>query len=357
MNTSTPWVYNGPRFNYTYKSLNVAFTFLREQCGAYYGPGREQWVHQVADCMLNNASQQMLANLNSHTYLATLWPAFISIIVAMGADAAPVAYDSLAWALLFALTSASMPGFHAPPLPHQVTCRTREEAEAICQRRPVDGSDNPEARARFSTTRPPESYLSRSIDWILLAFCVVLWAAFVGYYLYNLASVTYLSTDEPWGWGAIWYMVAAAPGVAEGVARVLVNNVDVYEPVVADSAATSPKDESPELFTRRENPTGAHAWLRVASLQLRGLPYRVLVHPMPRHPLVYFFEYLVYLGRMAVFVWGSIVQGTFLFMLAGDVWCLVLVIVVTVTPRALWPSLWKRSRGGADLVVWHVPVL
>ena len=381
MDSQSPWLYDGPRFNYTYTSLSNTTVFLRKACKDFYGPGVRQWVYGVANCVINNLSEQMKANLSMHTYLVTLWPAFVSIIVAMAPDAAPVAYDNIAWATVFALTSAGMPGFNAPPLPHQLTFAELAAAQRTCETASVDGSEDPSKISRYSAARPAASYTRTAAVWGLCLASFGIWAAFVILYLVCLSSVINLAADLLVGYGAVWYLIGAGPGLADVTARLVLNNVDVYEPVGASrqstvepfaaatvsevADATQPattirlvKDpNAAPAYEHKTFPTGIHAWMRILHMQLTGRPYRVLVHPLPDTILTGVFQYLILMGRLTIFVWGSLVQGSFLFLFPNDFQLLVLLVFATATPRAIWPDMWKRAKGGADLVVWWKPIL
>ena len=372
-------VYHGPYFNYTYTSLSNTTVFLRAACAEYYGPGSAQWNYGVSNCVLNNLSQQMLANLAQHTYILTLWPAIVSIIVAMAPDAAAIAYDNLAWSIIFALTCGAMPGWNVPPLPHQLSFATLSEARQTCETSVIDGSSDSEKISRFSTARPTASSTSTVALWIFWMASFTLWAAFLILYLYCLGDVIYVGISVQ-AYAAIWYIVAAAPALAEGMERLLLNNVDLYEPAVAlqdcaVSALVSPpaktthrpqrvptvrveqKPESAPAYKLRTFSTGFHVWTRIAFLQLTGRAYRVLIHPAPDNFLTTLCHYCITMGRLTIFVWGSINQGSFLFLFPNDFQLVALLTFATATPRILWPDMWKRAKTGADLVVWHKPVL
>ena len=299
----------------------------------------------------------------------------------MAPDAAPVAYDNVAWAILFALTSGGMPGFNAPPLPHQLTFVDLAAAQRTCELSLVDGSDDPGKISRYSAARPATSYTRAATGWLLCLTSFGIWAAFIILYLVCLSNVIYLSADIPWVYSAIWYIIAAVPALADVIARLVLNNVEVYEPMdgsrrppfePSSSAAVSKVADATQpmvpvhdakdphaapTYQRKTFGTGVHAWMRIVHLQLKGRPYRLLVHPLPDTVLTGIFQYLILMGRLTIFVWGSLSQGSFLFLFPNDFQLLVLLVFATATPRALWPDMWKRAKGGADLVVWWKPLL
>ena len=106
--------YAGPFFQLTGPDslfLGDQIQLLRNACSSYYSSNITDYAESVSlvpECIFGNSSERMKANMARHQYLLTLWPAFISIIVAMYPDAAPVAFDNLAWSSLLALTSGGM---------------------------------------------------------------------------------------------------------------------------------------------------------------------------------------------------------------------------------------------------------
>ena len=174
---SNPSAYDGPYFdvrpiiNRPIGPLGKTIQILRTACMQYYAPPGEQlgswnYTHIVPNCILNNLSQREKVGASTHQYFLTLWPAFISVIVAMGIDAAPIAYDNLAWTAIYLLTSGAMPGFEKTAFPHHVVATEVSEARKLCE----TWQDDYPARkvSRLSRLRR-NTYAPRWMDWTLMA--------------------------------------------------------------------------------------------------------------------------------------------------------------------------------------------
>ena len=369
---NNPIAYNGPyfdvrtMFNRPIGPLGKTIQYLRTACMQYYAPSGEQpgswnYTHIVANCILNNLSEHEKAGASTHQYFLTLWPAFISVIVAMGLDAAPIAYDSLAWTSIYLLTSGAMPGFDKTAFPHQVVAADLSEARKMCE----SWQDDYPARkvSRLSGLRRNE-YAPRWMDWTLMAASLSLWLTFVIYYVVTLHRSFAIAEATPWCYGAVWYLVAAFPLLISAIPRLVLNNVDLYEPTAVvdaedpSSAGASEKRKSlakpssPQFYEHHKTRHGFHTWRRLAFLQLSSRPYRVLIHPFPQSVLLASFNYIVFIGRIGVFVWGSMAQGVLTFVpTPTDYYLALLLVFTTATPRLIAPRFLRSGKSGADLVV------
>ena len=369
---SNPIAYNGPYFdvralfNRPIGPLGKTIQYLRIACMQYYAPAGEQpgswnYTRSVADCIFNNLSEHEKAEASTHQYFLTLWPAFISIIVAMGIDVAPIAYDNLAWTAIYLLTSGAMPGFERTAFPHQVIAADVCEARKLCE----SWQDDYPARkvSRLSGLRR-NTYAPRWMDWTLVAASLGLWLTFVIYYVLTLHRSFTMTEAIPWCYGVVWYLVAAFPVCFDALPRLVLNNVDLYEPTAVvnranpSSAGTSngrksiAKKSSAKPYEHRKMKNGFHTWRRLAFLQLSSRPYRVLIQPFPQSYLLAIYRYLVAIGRLGVFIWGSMAQGVLSFVpTPTDYYLALLLAFTTATPRLVAPRFLRSGRRGADLVV------
>ena len=171
------------------------------------------------------------------------------------------------------------------------------------------------------------------------------WIGWIAFYIYTLARTYTMVPEQPWLYGIIWYILGSVPALAEGIQRMVLNNVHLYEPVRRHSDPENPtvstrvdvdalgralRRDTVELktfgrlhadslssayglsgarYVRRRYATGAHTWLRIAKLQLHGSPYRLLVHQLPPNPWSRACNCFIVMVRMAIFIWGSLVQG------------------------------------------------
>ncbi|CAF9933503.1 MAG: hypothetical protein HETSPECPRED_008669 [Heterodermia speciosa] len=370
--SSNPIAYNGPYFdvralfNGPIGPLGKTIQYLRTACMQYYAPSGEQpgswnYTRSVADCIFNNLSEHEKAEASTHQYFLTLWPAFISIIVAMGIDAAPIAYDNLAWTAIYLLTSGAMPGFETTAFPHQVVAAEVSEARKLCE----SWQDDYPARkvSRLSRLRR-NTYAPMWMDLALMAASLGLWLTFVIYYVVTLHRSFTMTETIPWCYGVMWYLVAAFPMLFGALPRLVLNNVDLYDPrAVVNVKASSrtgaidkrkgtAKNSSAQLYEHRKMKHGFHTWCRLAFLQLSSRPYRVLVHPFPQSYLLASYNYLVAIGRFGVFIWGSMAQGVLTFVpTPTDYYLAILLLFTTATPRLIAPKFLRSGRRGADLVV------
>ncbi|KAJ9602027.1 hypothetical protein H2200_013387 [Cladophialophora chaetospira] len=375
--------YTGPYFNNTPYQHNIGATVegLKRACRDHYGPGELTWIHQVVDCVLNNLSAQEQANANQHTYFLTLWPAFISIIVAMGPDAADIAYDNLAWAFICALTSAAMPGFQKTGLPHHFVTASKSEARHKCESMEEDShviKTCPRSSNVTSRTGPSE--------WLhgcMLLLCIGLHVIFVTWYLRTLHDAFNMGGSQPWWLVITWYMLGSAPAIASSFETAILNSVELYLPVKVPQTLPQAADPSIELAQRSppntkasaqasltnkqlqaqhpyvlcKHRTGFHTWWHILKLQISAQPYRILVRPTPSNYLLAIYEYCVFVSRFVVFAFGSMSQGDILFLSTPtDFYLTVLLVFATTTPRVVGSDFWRRSRRGADLVVWYEPL-
>lgn len=381
---STHVSYTGPYFNNTPYEYSIGRTVegLKRACRDHYGPGQKTWIHQVVDCVLNNLSAQEQANANQHTYFLTLWPAFISLIVAMGPDAAAIAYDNLAWALIYALTSCAMPGFQKTALPHQFVTPSKSEARHRCE--------SMDENSHVVKTYPRSSNLTSGtgpLEWLhgcMLLLSFGLYAVFVTWYLSTLHNTFNMGAGQPWWLVISWYLLGSAPAMASSLETAILGSVELYLPVKDPQTFPQALDPSIELaqrsgstkqasarvssinnqhaaqhssYTFCKHRTGFHTWWHILKLQISAQPYRILVRPTPSNYLVATFEYLVSVSRFVVFAFGSMSQGDILFLpTPTDYYLTVVLIFATATPRIVGSDFWRRSRRGADLVVWHKPL-
>lgn len=279
----------------------------------------------------------------------------------MGIDAAPIAYDNLAWTAIYLLTSGAMPGFESTAFPHQVVAADVSEARKLCE----SWQDDYAARkvSRLSGLRR-NKYAPRWMDWTLMAASLGLWLTFVVYYVMTLHRSFTMTETLPWCYGVVWYLIAAFPGLFSALPRLVSNNVDLYEPAAVVDRANLPsagasngrksiaKNCSAQLYEHRKMKHGLHTWCRLAFLQLSSRPYRVLIHPFPPSYLLATYNYLVAIGRFVVFIFGSMAQGSLLFVpTPADYYLTILLVLTTATPRLVAPRFLRSGRGGADLVV------
>ena len=376
--------YTGPYFNNIPYEHSIGSTVegLKRACRDHYGPGEHTWIHQVVDCVLNNLSAQEQANANQHTYFLTLWPAFISIIAAMGPDAADIAYDNLAWALIFALTSSAMPGFQKTALPHQFVTTSKSEARQRCESKEED--------SHIMKTYPRSSnvtYGTGPSEWLhgcMLLLCFGLYVAFLTWYLLTLHDAFNMGQGQPWWIVITWYMIGSGPALASSLETAILGSVELYLPIKGSHTFPLAPDPSIELaqtsepnskasaqaiitnkqlaaqhssYTRCKHRTGFHTWWHILKLQISAQPYRILVRPTPSNYFLAVYEYCVFLSRFVIFAFGSMLQGDILFLSTPtDFYLTGVLVFATATPRVVGSDFWRRSRRGADLVVWHKPL-
>jgi hypothetical protein len=377
--------YTGPYFNVTSFSeagIGGVMEALKTICSNHYGRGQSTWVRLVGACVLNNLSAQQQADANLHTYFLTLWPAFISIIVAMGPDAADIAYDNLAWAFIYVLTSSAMPGFQKTAMPHQSATTSKSEARQRCESSD-ENSHVVNTYPRRSNVRSG-TYPSEWLHGCMLLLCFSLYAAFVTGYIFTLHNTFTMDSGLPW-WSAItWYLLGSAPAIASGLETAMLNSVELYLPVREPRTVPQASDSTIELapqpgptkqasaqtglindqhaarqfsYALCKHSTGFHTWWHILKLQISARPYRILVRPTPSNYVFAIFEYLVFVSRFVVFAYGSMSQGGLLFPpTPTDYYLTVLLIFATVTPRVAGSDFWRHSRRGADLVVWYKPL-
>ena len=146
--------YTGPFFELTgagFIPLGTRLSLLRDACISHFSSNAtlkgSEFVYSIPECIYGNSGEQMKANLSSHQYILTLWPAIISIIATMGIDAAPVAYHSLGWAIVLALTSGGMPGSRGARLLVEET--SPEEAKNKCETWGQEVKGGQEAKVGF----------------------------------------------------------------------------------------------------------------------------------------------------------------------------------------------------------------
>ncbi|MCJ1398851.1 hypothetical protein MMC11_002052 [Xylographa trunciseda] len=363
--------YTGPYFNVTLDGLPVRINVLRDVCAAYYANGRGTWDGDVLNCIANNLNTRDQVVASAYQYVLTLWPAFISIIVAMGFDAAPVAYDNLPWSLVLALTCGAMPGLDRSYLPHQLETTSHSEARSLCETWIRDKRD---CRKIARHARP--YFLSGALQVASLLLSYGLWGFFVAYFIRTIDLAFRTSFAYPWQYGAIWYLVAAVPALLEAIRRLVCNNVDLYEPATdaQDTQGSSTQQPTKQAafitgpthslhydvhpqprYRLRHHSNGLLTWFRIAHLQLWSRPYRLHVRPFPTSFFHGLYSYFVFMGRLSLFVWGSAVQGGLLFVPNSDAtMLLVILILLTSMSRALGFEFWKRGRNGADLVVFEI---
>jgi hypothetical protein len=383
--------YAGPYFNVTNppgSSLGHLIANLRVLCLDYYASrGAALPNVQGGNCVLNNLDELDQSNAASHTYFLTLWPAFISIIVAMGPDGNRIVYDDILWSGIFTLTCGALPGYHTPSLPHQHETVTLKDARRICEYWQDD-----ETNMRKSSRRGKLRggiYASEALKIVLALLCLCFWAAFVTWYLITLGKVFYYG-DLPWYYGGIWYLVAGVPHLCEAVLKIMLNNVELYEPIYQRISSKQVSNEDgikmlqlqggpvkttgldlarmnqglnraanfckEPLFFHKKGRNGIQTWLRIAYLQIWGERYRILVKPNEPNFINSCFDYCCRVGQLTLFVWGCMAQGSILLVPTPTDYGLVAVLVfATVSPRIVWPHFWRKGKRGADLVVWYRP--
>jgi hypothetical protein len=385
---SGPTPYTGPYFEVLLWSggrragLGKYINVVYDACSDYYhGKGKQT---QMVKCMLNNLDLDAAANSASHTYLLTLWPALISIIVAAGHNGDAIAYDNLLWSGIFAMTSGAVSGFDRSSQPHHFETVTMHEARHICEYW-EDDALNVRKSSRRGKLRGGR-YVSETTILALGFFCTVTWVGFVTWYLITLRRTLYYSNSLPWANGALWYLLAAIPTLCKGVLKMGLNNVELWEPVldqnelmssrllrmpshldegtVPKTATTTEQQEdgdtvntsSVALFARQPSRNGFHTWGRIAYLQLAQQQYRILVKPDEPLWINMLLHYCFHVAQMSLFVWGCMVQGGILFMATPtDYGLTALLVFATASPRLIWPYIWSQGRSGADLVVWYKP--
>lgn len=364
---NSPVSYMGPYFDVTYTSIGQVVSELRTACMQYYAPagmrpGTTTYIRDVANCILNNLTEQSKTNAAGHSYAITLWPAFVSIIVAIYSDAGPMAYDNIGWTMIHALTCGGIPGYATLVLPHRVSVPEVDVAKRLCE----TWRDEPPAQkiSRLSNLRAG-TYTTAIAELVLLFYSTGLWAAFIGLYIMALYRSFQVGTGLPWCYAIIWYCFSAVPAIFSALPRLALNNVDLYEPMpnrpgkpakTASKtlvAGVATRTSSPQTFSKQKMRHGLQTWCRIAYLQFASRPYRLVVRSPPQTLFLAGYDYLVFLGRIAVFIWGSIVQGTLIFVPTPiDFGLLILLIFATATPRMIAPKYLRNSRRGADLVVF-----
>lgn len=382
--------YTGPTFNNSIdsidgNSLGHLISKLRHSCLEYYQSRHVDWKQvQVGNCVLNNLDELNQSNAASHTYFLTLWPAFISIIVAMGPDGDRIVYDDIFWSGIFTLTCGALPGYQTPSLPHQFETATLKEARRICESWQDDESNM--LKSSRSGKLRGNTYASETIKGLLAIACLCLWVAFVTWYLITLKKVFYY-TDFPFYYGALWYLVAGTPHLSAGMLKIALNNVELWEPMQR-KAGSDPQNEreastglvqlqvhrikrsgsqfpsmnhhsnysrEPQFF-KQQGWSGLQTWCRIAYLQLFGKKYRILVRPNQPTFFNSCFEYFCRVGQMALFVFGCMAQGSILLVpTPTDYGLVALLVFATISPRLVWTYFWRKGKRGADIVVWFKP--
>lgn len=71
---------------------------------------REIFCEHVPNCFYKSVDEVAKANLAARQSTLALWPAIISSLTAIHPDPEPLAYDSLLWAAMFAITSGGAIG-------------------------------------------------------------------------------------------------------------------------------------------------------------------------------------------------------------------------------------------------------
>ena len=391
--------YTGPVFaNLEYHGISTYISELKTACANVIGPGNQKWVYLVAECVSRNLNKQQKASIATFAYALTLWPAFIALFASLGPDASDAAYDSVPWAWLLALTSGGMTGFRAPlNVPHHVRVFSLEAGRAIC----ISGESAVPTLlvnkvGRFSPRRKKPSRAFSHGQWVVLVLSYASWGAFLALFLHGLSQSFYFTQAQvvTWAQAGVWFYMAGSPAIGEALARLVFNNIELYEPVdesdflqtdlgkppisrwrsgasvatgvehsltlsalgsptaaISGPTAGSSREQPP--YARVENRTAFSIWCRIIWLQLTGQPYRVLVKPFPTHWFVDLYEWAVQMGRFVLLVVGSIQQASYGMYPIELIYPQSAVLVFSTTsPRILWPKYWMRDRRGADLVVF-----
>ena len=328
----------------------------------------------MPECITNNLGARDQAVAAAYQYQLSLWPAFIGIIVAMGLDAAAIAYDNILWSLVLALTCGALPGLDRSSPPHQLETTSRAQAIDFCE---AWAGNQSNSRTIPRYRRP--HFLSGILQSASLLASYGLWASFVTYYIMTVYLAFSTSWVYPREYGAVWYLMAPLPALSEATRWLSCNNVDLYEPIAhnedtesspiqlstAPVSTTQPFRHKTLLHSRyrlRRYSNGLLTWFRIIQLQLSSRPYRLHVRPFSDSCLIVscfhaFYSYFVHIMRFGFFVWGSVVSGSLLFMPNGPAsTLLVLLIFVTSMPRLFCPEFRKRARSGADLIVLELAI-
>ena len=244
-----------------------------------------------------------------------------------------------------------MPGLQPVNVPHHLQASSYDEAMDICESKNqvYEGYKT----RRFSLHQRVSPWLHRA-QWIFLVLCFCLRAGFVGSFTRGLTQAFFYSTtvgiwDEQ---GSILYYLACVPSLLQGVSYLMLNNVEVYEPIRSPSIS----DRSMINLTQEESPTykngsasanGIRIWTRIITNQIYARPYRLLVHPVAETWMTDTYRYLIMMTRFALLIVGSIEQGKY-FLYPPDVATAqsVLLVLLTTSPRGLWSIFWVRDRRG-----------
>lgn len=357
--------YTGPIFgNFPYTHLWTYLSLLKSSCLAAIGPGSYEWTHFVSECCVRNLSSLQQANLQSYSYMLSLWPASVALFASLGPDAGDAAYDNVGWAVILALTSGAMEGLRSTNVPHHVKADSYETARNICES--ADRVHEGHKTGRYSERRRKSSPWLGWNQWVLLLLCFGLWAGFVVSFTWGLSQAFFYSHSAGvWNQqGAVWYYLACVPALLQAICRLAFNNVELFEPIrngyslqSDDGLLQVQQAQSGKVPTYRnvsEGANGVQVWRRVVANQICGRPYRLLVRPAMQSWKTDVYRYVVMLCRFALLIVGSIEQGEY-FLYPPDIAIAqsIILVFLTTSPRALWPIFWVRDRRGADLVVFY----
>lgn len=371
------------------KAPNERFKGLwdeRDACEASVGPETYDRYRNIFNCVWAKVDEIDKARLASFQYVFTLWPALVVLIVYMGPDPYYMVYDDILWSILFAITSAGMPGQSSALPPHHTDVLTVEEGRQKCEAWVPDPT-KPRKLAKSGAVvltdkaRHWHIFFERFSFWLCVTFVLIFIALFTWAVLDGMPIMMDFPLDS-----VVWYYIAGGPALMAALFEVWLNRVELYEPVVRPVAAqpnaavanqrgaiqlpvhaNAPKQNSTTTVTI-SNVTGSSTnnqfrqvtkrsalsiWCRIACLQYQRQPYRILVKPRELGFVNMIASLLIVFSRLAVFCLGSAwIANTFL-MYELLYWVILMVLIfATGFPRFLWKEIWPSCANGADLVVW-----
>jgi hypothetical protein len=349
---------------------------------------RSELNNNVSECIFQSLPEVAKAAFAARQYILTLWPAFLVVIVGMFPDPSVIVYDNVWWATLLSLSCAGMTGLDTRMLPHQLEANSVEDARMFCMNWRSDPL-NPSKVARsagYVTTYHRAN--NDSLQWAGFAGGFALWITFVVYFIWTLLDTMCVANacSLP-GFGVLWFMLSPAPALLQALLALCENSVELFEPLprtasrghkgsadlgvkskpmvasaIAPLAALSLPASTKTLSNNSAEPLcrpvprssiGLQIWLRIFMNQLRLREYRLLVRPSSQHPAFLTARLVVFIGRLTIFVYGSVSQGTLILMpWPNDYILLVLLVFMAALPRVFWSMIWKDSHRGADLVIF-----
>jgi hypothetical protein len=129
------------------------------------------------------------------------------------------------------ITSGTIPGCGHPTLPHHLDASTLEEARKICEYW-VDDAANPRQSSRRGELRAGKN-IPEKVSFSLAFLCIGFWAVFVAWYLATRRTTQCYSNDQPWTYGALWYILAVGPTLCKCTLKLALrlHNIELWDAI------------------------------------------------------------------------------------------------------------------------------